>query len=79
MTDTMTSQNIDLSSWETLYTHTRARALYRVLVGKPEGKKPLVDPGVDGKIILRWIFRKWNVEVWTGSSWVKVGTVGAQL
>ena len=25
------------------------------------------DPGVDGRIILRWIFRKWDVEVWTGS------------
>jgi hypothetical protein len=24
------------------------------------------DPGVDGRIILRWIFRKWNVRVWTG-------------
>jgi hypothetical protein len=27
------------------------RGVYRVLVGKPEG-----DPGVDGRIILRWIF-----------------------
>jgi hypothetical protein len=27
----------------------------------------LKDPGVD-KIILRWIFRKWNVRAWTGSS-----------
>jgi len=27
---------------------------YRVLVGKPEGKRPLrEDPGVDGRIILR--------------------------
>jgi hypothetical protein len=23
------------------------------------------DPGVDGRIILRWIFRKWDVGVWT--------------
>jgi len=29
----------------------------------------LQDPGIDGKIILRWIFRKWDVGVWTGSSW----------
>ena len=24
------------------------------------------DPGVDGRIILRWIFRKWDVGIWTG-------------
>ena len=33
------------------------RGVHRVLVGKPEGKRPL---GVDGRIILRWIFRKWE-------------------
>jgi len=27
----------------------------------------LGDPGVD-RTILRWIFRKWDVGVWTGSS-----------
>jgi len=37
------------------------------------------DPGADGRIILRWIFRKWNVEVWTGSSWLRIGTVGGHL
>jgi hypothetical protein len=35
------------------------RGVFRDLVGKPEGKSKLEDPGgVDGKIILRWIFRK---------------------
>jgi len=24
------------------------------------------DPGADGRIILRWIFRKWDVGIWTG-------------
>jgi len=42
------------------------RGVYRVLVGKPEGKNQLGDPGVDGRIILRWIFRKWDVGVWAG-------------
>ena len=37
------------------------RGVYRVLVGKPEGKKQLEEPGVDGRILLRWVFRKWNV------------------
>ena len=43
------------------------RGVYRVLVGKPEGKSQLGDQGVDGRIILRWTFRKWDVGVWTGS------------
>jgi hypothetical protein len=34
---------------------------YRGLIEKPEGKGPLEVPGVDGRIILRWIFRKWDV------------------
>ena len=40
-----------------------SRGVYRDLVGKPEGKRPLGDPGVDGRKILRWIFRTWDVEV----------------
>jgi hypothetical protein len=30
--------------------------------------------GVDERIILRRIFRKWDVRVWTGSSWLRIGT-----
>jgi hypothetical protein len=37
--------------------------VYRVLVGKPEEERerPLGDPGVNGRIILRPMFRKWYV------------------
>ena len=35
------------------------RVVHRVLVGKPEGKRPLGNPDICGRIILRWIFRKW--------------------
>ena len=36
------------------------RCVYRVLVGKPEGKRPLGRCRYDGRIILRWIFRTWD-------------------
>jgi len=55
------------------------RGVYRVLVGKPEGKRLYRGPGVHGKIILRWIFRKWDVGVWTGSSWLRIDTGGGHL
>jgi hypothetical protein len=32
---------------------------FRVFVGKPEERNHLKAPGVDVRIILRWIFRKW--------------------
>jgi len=38
----------------------------------------LEEPGVDGRIILRWN-RKWNVGVWTGSSWLRIGKGGGHL
>jgi hypothetical protein len=37
------------------------------------------DPGLDGWIILRWIFRKWDVGVWTGLGWLRIETVGGHL
>jgi len=37
------------------------------------------DPGADERIILRWIFKKWNVGIWTGSIWFRIGTGGGHL
>jgi hypothetical protein len=53
--------------------------VYRVLVGNPEEGDHLGDPGVDWSIILRWIFRKWDVGVWTGSSWLRIGIGGGHF
>jgi hypothetical protein len=55
------------------------RGVYRVLVGKPEGKRQWLDPGIDWRIILRWLFTKWNVDVWTGLSWLRIETGGGHL
>jgi hypothetical protein len=39
----------------------------------------LEDPGIDKRIILRWIFMKWDVVVWTGSIWLRIGKGGGHL
>ena len=55
------------------------RVVHRVLVGKSEGKRPLGRPRRDGRIILRWIFRKLEGVVGTGWSWLRIGTGGGHL
>jgi hypothetical protein len=37
------------------------------------------DPDVDGRLILIWIFRKWEEVVGTGWSWLRIGTGGWHL
>jgi hypothetical protein len=55
------------------------RGKYRGLVGTPEGKRPLGRPRRRWGIILRCIFRKWDAEAWTGSSWLRIETDGGHL
>ena len=49
------------------------------LVGKPEGKRPLVRPRHRWEDNIKMDFRKWDVRAWTGSSWLTIGTGGGHL
>jgi hypothetical protein len=40
---------------------------------------PITFPDVDGRIILRWIFRKGEGVMGTGWSWLRIGTGGGHL
>jgi len=55
------------------------RGLYRVLVGKPEGRNYWGDLVVDGGIVLRWISRRWDVGMWIGFGWPRIETGGGRL
>jgi hypothetical protein len=37
------------------------------------------DPGLDGGIILKWIFSKWDEGMWTGTIWLRIRTGGGSL
>jgi len=45
----------------------KRKGVYRGLVGNVIKRDHLEDPGLDGSIVLSWILRKWDVELWTGS------------
>jgi hypothetical protein len=53
------------------------RGVYIVLVGKLRERDHLEDPGLDGRIILKWNFRQWGA--WTGSMWHRIETRDGHL
>jgi hypothetical protein len=55
------------------------KGVYSFWWGNLKARDHLGDPGVDLRITLRWIFRKWDVEVWTGSSWLRIGIGGGHF
>jgi hypothetical protein len=57
----------------------RSKAYTGFCWGNLRERDHLGDPGVGWRIILRWIFKKWDVGLWTGYSWLRIGTVSGLL
>jgi len=57
----------------------RSVYLYRLLVGKLEGKRPFGRPRRTWEDNIQMDFRKCDVAVWTGSSWRRIITGGGHL
>jgi hypothetical protein len=55
----------------TCSTNGETRNVYRLLVGKPDGKSDL-----GGWIIRTWIVERWDGVMWTGLVWLRIGTSG---
>jgi len=55
------------------------RGVYRVLVGKPEGKRPLGRPRCRWDNNIKMDLQEVGYGVWTGSSWLRIGTGGGHL
>jgi hypothetical protein len=49
------------------------RNAYSILVEYPAGKRRLGDLGVDMRIILKWIIRKYGGKLWTRCIWLRIG------
>jgi hypothetical protein len=52
------------------------RGVYRIWWGSLGQRDDWGDPDVYGRIILRWVFKKWDVGVRTGLSWLRILTGG---
>ena len=55
------------------------RGVFMVLVGNLRERDHFDDAGLNGRKILRWIYRRWEGVVGTGWSWLRIGTGGGRL
>jgi len=63
----------------TCSTYGASRVVYRVLVGKPEVKRPLGSPRLRWEDNIKMIGQEGLCGAWTGSRWLRIGTVGRHL
>jgi hypothetical protein len=59
--------------------HAWERNVYKVLMEKPKDRDHLGDQGVDGRMGSEWMLGRVAGGVWSGSSWLRIGTVGRLL
>ena len=57
----------------------KMRGGYVVMVGKPEGKRPLGRPRRRWEDNIKMDLQEVGWEVWTGSSWLRIETGGGHL
>jgi hypothetical protein len=55
------------------------RNAYNISVQEPEGKRPLGTPKRRWRIILEWILRELDRNMWTGCIWLRIGISGELL
>jgi len=55
------------------------KGVYRVLVGKPERKRPLGRPRRRWVDNIRTDLQGWDVGIWTGLGWPRIETGGGRL
>jgi hypothetical protein len=60
-------------------THGRDRIVYRILVGKPEGKKPLGRPRRRWEGGIRMDLREAGLGGWSRFNWLRIGTIRGLL
>ena len=53
--------------------------VYRVLLGKSEGRRPLGRPRRRWVDNIRKVLLRWDVGIWTGLDWPRIETVGGRL
>jgi hypothetical protein len=56
-----------------------SRCVYRVLVGKPEGKRPPGRPRRRWEDTIKIYLQEVGLKAWTGSTWLRIGTGGRHL
>jgi len=56
-----------------------SRGVHRVLVGKPEGKRPLGRPRSRWEDNIKMDLQEVGCGAWTGLIWLRIGTGGCHL